>query len=261
MTGHQRPAVIDQLRARIVAIERMGTGEEGGMRPVLAFGQPAIDAALPWSGLPLGCLHEIAGQGTGGFAAASGLTCALLGRLAGRADGHTGDMVTTGVTVLWCFQVHEVREHGVPYAPGFAALGLDPAHTIVARGRSDIDILWAMEEGLRMPEIAAVVGEVGNVDFTHSRRLQLAAETSGVTAFVLRRGSDMPASAAVTRWLATPVSGAGAGGGRPRWRLELRRCRGGAPNEWFVEWDDETGDFAVAPVFRHGALQPQRAYA
>ncbi len=64
MTGHRRPAVIEQLRARIAAIDKTGPGEEEGYgRPVLAFGQPVIDAALPWSGLPLGCLHEIVGQG------------------------------------------------------------------------------------------------------------------------------------------------------------------------------------------------------
>ena len=256
MTGHHCPAVIQQLRTRIAAIERMGPDEAGAGRPVLALGQPAIDAALPWSGLPLGCLHEIVGQGTGGFAAASGFACALLDRL-GNSNGD--DMAAAGVTVLWCLQTHEVREHGVPYAPGFAALGLDPAHTIVTRGRSDVDILWAMEEGLRTPEVAAVVGETGGVDFTYSRRLQLAAEASGVTAFILRRGEDMPASAAVTRWRVMPIPGTDTG--HTRWQLELRRCRGGAPNEWFVEWNDETSDFTVAPEFRHGTPEPQRAYA
>lgn len=259
--GHQRPAVVERLRTRIAAIERLGAGEESGMRPALAFGQPAIDTALPWSGLPLRCLHEIAGQGVSGFAAASGFACALLGRLGNRIDSPAGEMVGARGTVLWCLRTHEMREHGVPYAPGFAALGLDPARTIVARGRSDTDVLWAMEEGLRTPEIAAVVGEVDDVDFTHSRRLQLAAETSGVTAFVLRRGGDMPASAAVTRWLVAPAPGIGADGGFAHWRLELRRCRGGTPNEWVVEWNDETSDFAVAPVFRHGTPEPQRAIA
>jgi protein ImuA len=258
MTGHQRPAVIEQLRARIATIERMGVGGEDEVRPVLTFGQPAIDMALPWLGLPLGCLHEIVGQGTSGFAAASGFTCALLDRLGG-GECDIGDMAVTGVTVLWCLQAHEVREHGVPYAPGFAALGLDPAHTIVTRGRNDTDILWAMEEGLHTPEIGVVIGETNAVDFTYSRRLQLAAEASGVTAFILRRGVDMPASAAVTRWRVVPVSGISAGG--VRWQLVLQRCRGGTPNEWFVEWNDETGNFAVAPEFRHGMPQPHRAYA
>ena len=261
MTGHRRPAVIEQLRARIAAIDKTGPGEEEGYgRPVLAFGQPVIDAALPWSGLPLGCLHEIVGQGTGGFAAASGFTCALLGRFgSGAGDHRAGDPTATRAMVLWCLRIHEMREHGVPYAPGFAAFGLDPVRTVITRGRNDTDVLWAMEESLRTPGVAAVVGEADDVDFTHSRRLQLAAEAGGVTAFILRRGGDMPATAAVTRWRVAPVPGVGTG--RSRWRLELQRCRGGAPNEWLVEWDDETDDFTVVSEFRHGTPEPQRAYA
>jgi protein ImuA len=256
MTGHRCPAVIQQLRTRIAAIERMRPDEAGAGRPILALGQPAIDAALPWSGLPLGCLHEIVGQGIGGFAAASGFACTLLDRL---GDSNGDDMEKTGVTVLWCLQTHEMREHGVLYAPGFFALGLDPAHTIITRGRRDVDILWAMEEGLRTPGVAAVVGETNDVDFTCSRRLQLAAEASGVTAFILRRGEDMPASAAVTRWRVMPMPSTDTK--HTRWQLELRRCRGGTPNEWFVEWNDETSNFTVAPEFRYGTPEPQRAYA
>ena len=65
-----------------------------------------------------------------------------------------------------------------------------------------------MEEGLRTPGIVAVVGEVGSLPMVASRRLQLAAERSGITAFVLRRWREgglaahersLP-NAAVTRW-------------------------------------------------------------
>ena len=256
MMGHRRPAVIQELRTRIAATERIESDEVGAGRPILVLGQPAIDEALPWSGLPLGCLHEIVGQGISGFAAASGFVCALLGWL-NNINGD--DMVKPGVTVLWCLRAHEVREHGVPYAPGFAILGLDPAHTIITRGRRDVDILWAMEEGLRTSEVAAVVGETSGVDFTRSRRLQLAAEASGVTAFILHRGEDMPASAAVTRWRVMSMPSDDIG--HTRWQLELLRCRGGTPNTWFVELNDETSDFTVAPEFRNGTSEPQRAYA
>ncbi len=256
MTERRHPAAIERLRARIAAIEGAGPGGEAGRgRPVLALGQPAVDAALPWFGLPLGCLHEIAGRGAGGFAAASGFVCALLGRLGGGGAGGAGG--PAAATVLWCLRAHGAREHGVPYAPGFAALGLDPARGVFAYGRNDADILWAMEEGLRAPSVAAVVGEADDVGFTRSRRLQLAAGAGGAAAFLLRRGGGMPASAAVTRWRVMPVPGAG----RSRWRLELRRCRGGAPNEWSMEWDDETGDFAVASTLRHGTPEPRRARA
>jgi len=48
-------------------------------------------------------------------------------------------------------------------------------------------VLLAMEEGLRHADLAAVVCEMsGRFGLTASRRLQLAAEASGVTAFALR---------------------------------------------------------------------------
>ncbi len=48
-------------------------------------------------------------------------------------------------------------------------------------------MLLAMEEGLRHADLAAVVCEMsGRFGLTASRRLQLAAEASGVTAFALR---------------------------------------------------------------------------
>jgi protein ImuA len=115
-----------------------------------------------------------------------------------------------------------------------------------------------MEEGLRAPGIAAVVGEVGTLTAVASRRLQLAAERSGITAFLLRRWRDsgqavrernLP-SAAVTRWRiaalpSQPLRGE-PGVGRPRWRVELLRCRGGEPACWEVEEADATGHVSLA---------------
>ena len=73
------------------------------------------------------------------------------------------------------------------------------------------DILPAMEEGLREKGLAAVIGEVTRLGLTASRRLQLAAETSGVPAFILRRWwnvaekelTGLP-TAAATRWRIAP---------------------------------------------------------
>ena len=97
-------------------------------------------------------------------------------------------------------------------------------------------------KGCAPPGVAAVVGEIGRLPMVAGRRLQLAAERSGVTAFVLRRwrdgGEAAPErdrpSAAMTRWrvAALPsrqVARASPGIGQPRWRVELLRCRGGEP--------------------------------
>ena len=50
--------------------------------------------------------------------------------------------------------------------------------------RREEDLFWAMEEGLRCPGIAAVVGETRAADPTAGRRLSLAAEKSGVPALL-----------------------------------------------------------------------------
>jgi protein ImuA len=140
--------------------------------------------------------------------------------------------------VLWCLARPDL------YGPGLAAHGLDPGRVVLVRASRDAEILWAMEEGLRAPGIVAVVGEVGSLPMVASRRLQLAAERSGITAFLLRRWREggqaareraLP-NAAVTRWRIAALPSRPMpdepGVGRPRWRVELLRCRGGEPACW-----------------------------
>ena len=178
-------AKIAELRRRIGTMERAGArggdaagaGEAFGCGPgALPFGVPEIDDALPWRGLALGALHEISGPARDG--AALGFITALLARLAARAPG----------VVLWCRRLGAAYETGNIYAPGLAAFGLDPSRLILLGARQGRDVLWAMREGLSCPRLLAVVGEVeaAAVGLTASRRLQLAAEKSGVSCFLLR---------------------------------------------------------------------------
>ena len=180
--------LLSVLRERVRRLERPTAAAHG----VLPFGVAAIDRALPGGGLPCGAVHEILGAGgdeeDGALAAA--FAAGILARL--NQDG----------IVLWCLGRPDL------YGPGLAAYGLDPARLVVVRAARDAQILWAMEEGLRSSGVAAVVGEVGALPVVASRRLQLAAERSGVTAFVLRRWRDggqaarernLP-NAAATRW-------------------------------------------------------------
>ncbi len=235
-----RERTLPELRERVRRIERPTVVIHG----VLPFGVAAIDRVLPDGGLARGALHEILGAGgdeeDGALAAA--FAAGILGRLTRTGDG----------TVLWCHSRPDL------YGPGLAAHGLNPARLVLVRASRDAEILWAMEEGLRAPGIAAVVGEVGTLAAVASRRLQLAAERSGITAFLLRRWRDggqasrernLP-NAAVTRWRiavlpSQPLRGE-PGVGRPRWRVELLRCRGGEPACWEVEVADATGHVSLA---------------
>ena len=227
------PVLLRNLRARIRRLEGHAPGSTGNGAPgVVTLGAADIDGALPWGGLPRAALHEVLGNDTGN--AAAGFCVALAARLAG----------STGL-VLWCRRGHD------PYGPGLALFGLDPRRLIVARGRAGRDVLWAMEEGLRSGVLAAVLGETRELAPIARRRLQLAAETGGVTGLVLRPPAAKTApGAALTRWRIAPAPGTAAG---PRWRVELEHCRGGMPAAWLVEWhNEETGGFTVVAELRHG---------
>ena len=101
-------------------------------------------------------------------------------------------------TLLWCRRPSGVFD-APPYAPALAAW-FDPARLLVVTARRDEDVFWAMEEGLRCPGIAAVLGETRAADATAGRRLSLAAEKSGVPALLLRPQPAPPQSVCVTRW-------------------------------------------------------------
>ena len=245
-------ATLDTLRTRIARLERRSAARAG----VLRFGIPAIDGHLPGGGLAAGALHEVSGDGPD---VEHGAAAALL--LAGLLAQRRGP-------VLWAVMRHDL------FAPALAAAGLHPDRVVFAEaGRGG---LLVMEEALRHPGLAGVVGEVGQLGLTASRRLQLAAEGSGVTAFALRRFRQAadPAlaepNAAMTRWRVAvlpsppplPHAPNTPGLARARWRLDLVRCRGGAPATWIVEACDAQGRLALVTNLPHrSAAQGQRSAA
>ncbi len=256
--GNRRtPANLKRLKAHIQRLEGFdGTLAEAN-RQVLPFGIDEIDDRLPGGGLARGALHEV-------FAADSGIATAFCALLAGRLAKDAEN-----ASVLWCERPWTL-DAGALYGPALLQFGIDPARLILVRVRRDNDALWAMEEGLRCGQVAAVVGELDDISLTASRRLQLAAEETGVTALSLRSKVDKPPpSAAATRWrldavtrekdqpranhnndfLNTPPALPGLGAAR--WQAELFRCRGGTSANWMMEWNDETGDLSVAAEIRN----------
>ena len=223
MAGAGRAAIFSELRTQIERLERGG----GRRHAVLPFGIPALDEHLR-GGLALGAVHEIAEVGECP-AMAPLFAAGILARLKG--------------PVLWCLKRRDL------FAPALASAGLHPDRVIYAEAYRETDILAAMEEGLRHRGLAGVVGEVARLGLTPSRRLQLAAEETGVTAFVLRSGrSDDEPSAAVTRWRLMPApsrSLPAPGIGRERWLVELTRCRGAEANAWLLEACDAKGRLAL----------------
>jgi protein ImuA len=227
-----RDRLLADLRTRIARLER----SPARLQEALPFGIAAIDDHLPARGLARGAVHEVLEAGATGEQSASAVL--FVAGLAARLGG----------SVLWCLRRRDL------FAPGLSAAGLHPDRILFVETWRESDVLPVLEEGLRGSGLAAVVGEVARFGLTPSRRLQLAAERSGVTALVLRRwraaAPEAEPTAAATRWRVTPAPSSplpAPGVGRARWHVELLRCRGAEPRSWLLEACDAQGRLALSP--------------
>lgn len=234
MSAHTASPVIVELRERIAHLEG---GASGRGREALPFGLPEIDRRLPGGGLSLGSLHEVAG---GGNAAVDGAAAALFAAgIAARSRGK----------VLWVVTRRDL------FAPALAQAGLAPDRVIHVEAGDERALLGCFEEGLRHGGLGAVVAETAHLSMTASRRLQLAAEGSGTIGLAIRRWRRQAdaaefgqPTASVTRWRISVLPSAPLpvpGIGRPRWRLDLVRCRAGEGASFEVEACDDKGRIAL----------------
>jgi protein ImuA len=226
--------------AHAAALIRGGLVTEGIPRLCIGTGVAEIDADLPWGGLPCG-LHEIAAPYSD--IAKTAFAVSMIGR-------HSGP-------ILWCRLRRTIFDTGDPYGPGIAALGLSPDQLILVEADKQTDLLWAMEEGAKTKGLGTVVVEGVMPDLTASRRLQLAAEAGGGLVFLLQSGRQVGSSSALTRWFveSAPSLPEAGGPGRPIWKLQLWRCRGGGgPREWMVEWNDAALSLSLVPAMANRLL-------
>jgi protein ImuA len=202
-----------------------------------------------------GEVHEILPGGPG-EAGAIGFATALLANRMG-ADPRPA---------LWANSRTAQREIGRPYAPGLAQAGIDPARLMLVTTRNDKDLLWALEEALRSAAFAAIAALAGDVPFTPSRRLSLAAASSGTALFLLRPAGTTEASAASTRWRITQRPGLpnpfdARTLGRSAWQIERLRARNGPPQIWEVRQDDTQDPLDLAARSGHRAVDQTRRAA
>lgn len=250
MTNPPASPRLAALRARIGLLEA-GPCAQGPARTVLPFGVAAIDMRLPGGGLALGSLHEVAGGSGPDDAAAALFTAGIAARIGG--------------TALWCVTRQDL------FAPALAQAGLAPERVVFAEAGDEKTLLACCEEGLRHGGPATVVAEVARLSMAASRRLQLAAESSGATAIALRRsyGTARVEAAAEpstgrTRWKISARPSAPlpvAGVGRARWHVQLLRCRGGEGADFEMEACDGEGRLAVPAEMVHGSPRPAAARA
>jgi protein ImuA len=223
---------------------------------VTDFGLGPMHAAFPNGHFPTGAVHEVLSSTAEGAAASVGFIGGLVGALmrgggavlwigAGGVSGGGGMSMGGGGGMNGAGKLGGAgmamggRRRVFPMA--LTNFGIEPDRVVFVELARQKDMLWVMEEALKCEGLAAVIGEIPEIGFTASRRLQLAVEKSRVTGFLLR---DQPRSlgvnACVARWRVSPLASepeAGLPGvGFPRWNVELLKIRNGRPGVWAFEW-------------------------
>jgi protein ImuA len=270
----QRPALLENLRRRIAALE--GRASSGSLYPDLAvsaadvchapspqwtLGAPEIDRRLA-GGLDAAALHEVKSEGraaaAGDWAAALGFALRLAVRRLKTLEAQPSAMPAH---ILWCWPAALSREVGLPCGQGLAFLGLEPSSCLLVETQRASEALWAMEEGLKSADLALVIGVLPDVGLTPARRLSLAAGAHDTPCLIVTDAREPAAGSTATRWrigarasAAHPFE-AGAPGA-PRYGVALERCRERLTIEvssLVLEWSDETHRFRVAPRLAHRA--------
>ena len=110
----------------------------------------------------------------------------------------------------------------IPYAPGFAAYGVDLSRLFLVQPKTWQERLWALEQALRSGTCSAVLAWPERLTGAVLRRLQLAAEMGESSGFLFRsEAAAAEASAAVLR---LRVSRCGA-----QTEVDILKRRGGWP--------------------------------
>jgi protein ImuA len=240
MTAVKKAEIIAGLQTDILRLQGFKSSASAGSSHSLGPMQEAFPNAI----FPLGVIHEFLTDAPEHKAS----TCGFIAGLLSTSIGTNG-------TFLWISHVKNV------FPPALKNFSLQPDRCIFIHIRSEKDLLWVMEEGLKCAALSAVVCESKGLTFLESRRLQLAVEKSQVTGFVIRQNSQkLSANACVARWRITPALSEEFDGlpgvGFPRWKVELLKIRNGKPGAWEIEW--RSGNFHAAEKIQTGIHHQKR---
>jgi protein ImuA len=214
--------IIQQLQKEVLSMQRHKKGS--GRSP-----NTGLWEAFPEQTFPLGAVHEFISHVKEDAAATNGFMAGLVSKL-----------VKKGTTV-W------VSNKRTIFPPALSVFGIEPESIIFIDLWRQKEVLWAIEEALKCDAVSAVIGELSELSFTESRRLQLAVEQSSVTGFIHRYNPKTEnVTACVSRWKIKPIASdtnGVPGIGFPRWNVQLLKVRNGKPGSWQIEWS--------AGQFRH----------
>jgi len=213
--------IVAHLHLDILRMQGFVSPVNGGQQ----LGLGIINEAFPGKSFPLCAVHEFVSTQSIDTAPACGFIAGLLSSL-----------IKNNGVVVW------VSASRTLFPPALKIFDIVPDRFIFIDLQKEKDVLWTMEEALKCQALAAVVGEMKNLDFTASRRLQLAVEKSKVTGFILRNNiKQLNTTACVSRWRITSLPSVVAddnlpGVGFPKLKIEFLRMRNGKTGAWELQW-------------------------
>jgi len=218
----QKSDIVSRLKREILPLQ--------GFKPVSGetarIGLGAIEDVFPEGCFPTGTMHECISYSPEESAATAGFTAGLIAKMT-KANG----------ACIWVSPTRKV------FPPALKAYGISPENILFVDAKKEKEALWIMEEALKCEGLTAVIGEITNLDFKTSRRLQLATEKSRVTGFILRHNlRNINTIACIARWKISPLpsNALTPGVGFKRWNVELLKVRNGQTGSWEVEWKDRS---------------------
>ncbi|RYF81874.1 MAG: Error-prone repair protein ImuA [Chitinophagaceae bacterium] len=212
--------IAKQLQQQINALQ--GLGRQPG--DVSKATHAPFEAAFPDNTFPVGTIHEFLSYEDSQAACTNAFIVTLISTFIGK-DGYC----------LWIGRNRKV------FPGSLAQYGISPHKVMFVDLHRQKDLLWAIEEALKCDTLTAVVGEICELGFSESRRLQLAVERSKVTGFIHRHRPESKNSTACTaRWHISSAESISAenlpGVGHQSWNIELLKVRNGKPGIWKLAW-------------------------
>jgi protein ImuA len=232
MEGAAKNEIIQKLKSEILLLQGF---KAGIVNDDTDIGLGPIAKAFPTQTFLTGAIHELISDQAENAVATNGFISAVAGRL----------MRESGCCV-W------VSNRRTVFPPALRQFGMQPDRVLFADVHTQKEALWVIEEALKCNMLTAVIGEIAELSFADSRRLQLAVEKSKVTGFIHRyRPRTENTTACVTRWRIRPTVSITPddmpGMGFPCWDIQLLKVRNGQPGRWLLEWRG---------AFRHLSQKP-----
>ena len=228
MNSGAQKDIIQQLQREVLSLQR-GKAALCPQPELSHLG--VIEYAFPNRKFPTAAVHEFISPCVEDATATNGFISGILNNL-----------MQKGGNCLW------VSTKRTLFPPALKLFGIDPDRVIFIDLTRPKEALWVIEEGLKCSALNAVIGELQELSFTESRRLQLAVEESRVTGFIHRcQPRSENTVACVSRWkikqLVSITEEGMPGVGLPRWNVHLAKVRNGKPGSWQVEWADNSFRF------------------